>query len=272
MIPEPFSQLQLRLDDGSSATICPYGAHVLSWRTSDGKEQLFLSKTAVYQAGMPIRGGVPIIFPQFNETGPLARHGFARNQVWQIVNHKSDRILCKLAHKAPIHAIWPHRFIAMLEVQLLANQLKITLRVTNNSDHVYSFTAALHTYLRVAGIKKVKVTGLKDTKYLDTLTGNNEVFSDKQLTVSGEVDSIFYDVPREISLEEPGRSLSIGLKGFKDLVVWNPGSANGAKIKDLEPKGFDRFLCLEPASIGIPVELPVGETWEGCQTLTLGGA
>ena len=63
-----------------------------SWRdcsaSGDELEYLFLSKTAALDQSKPIRGGIPICFPQFGGFGKLSAHGFARNRVWtQIRTH-----------------------------------------------------------------------------------------------------------------------------------------------------------------------------------------
>ena len=77
--------LALRTSDGSSATVLLHGAHALSWVPAGQGEQFYLSPSSSYAAVAPIRGGVPVIFPQFSGQGPLQRHGFARNMVWELV-------------------------------------------------------------------------------------------------------------------------------------------------------------------------------------------
>lgn len=57
----------------SSVKIHHYGATILSW-TVDGKEQLFLSSKAVLNGTKAIRGGIPLVFPQFGP-GVLTQHG-----------------------------------------------------------------------------------------------------------------------------------------------------------------------------------------------------
>src|SRR6478735_9573563 len=68
---------------GAQATILRHGAHVTSWATADGRERLFLSERAVLAPGKAIRGGVPIVFPQFSGRGTLPKHGFARVLPWE---------------------------------------------------------------------------------------------------------------------------------------------------------------------------------------------
>lgn len=57
---------------------------------------LFISSKAIFQEGKAIRGGIPVIFPQFGP-GPLPQHGFARNMKWNLeyVNHFND-------HESPL--------------------------------------------------------------------------------------------------------------------------------------------------------------------------
>ena len=74
----------LRSSDGATATIADHGAHLLSWCPAGGMEALYLSPTSRYGATDAIRGGVPVIFPQFGEQGPGKRHGFARVRRWDL--------------------------------------------------------------------------------------------------------------------------------------------------------------------------------------------
>ena len=76
--------LQIRSMDGASAIITLYGAQVVSWKTADGKEQLFCSRLSALDGSRAIRGGIPIIYPQFAEQGTGQRHGFARLTKWAV--------------------------------------------------------------------------------------------------------------------------------------------------------------------------------------------
>ena len=50
---------------GSAARIFLHGATLTSFRDEHGTECLFTSERAVWDARAPIRGGVPLVFPQF---------------------------------------------------------------------------------------------------------------------------------------------------------------------------------------------------------------
>ncbi|HEX5871641.1 MAG TPA: hypothetical protein VFY65_14540, partial [Longimicrobium sp.] len=79
-------KLRLTHASGGTAEVYLHGAHVASWVPAGGSEAMFLSRAATLAPGEAIRGGVPVIFPQFASRGPLAKHGFARVQPWKRVD------------------------------------------------------------------------------------------------------------------------------------------------------------------------------------------
>ena len=83
--------------DGATALVALHGAHVLSWQPADGRERLFLSDRAVFDGQAAIRGGIPVVFPQFAERGPLRKHGFARTAPWTFRGVNEDAALFELA-------------------------------------------------------------------------------------------------------------------------------------------------------------------------------
>jgi len=76
--------------DGAEATIALYGAHLVSWKGADGRERMFVSEKSVLDGSRAIRGGVPVIFPQFAERGTGMRHGFARVSTWRLEDSGLD--------------------------------------------------------------------------------------------------------------------------------------------------------------------------------------
>lgn len=263
--------LRVRAPDGAEATVLAHGAHLVSWIPAGGEEQIYLSPDARYGAGASIRGGVPVIFPQFSTRGPLPRHGFARTRPWTVtetaVRGAHAIGVLRLTDDEETRAIWPHRFEAELTVVLAGGELELELAVTNLGDTPLAFTAALHTYLRSADARRLQLEGLQGCGYEDALTGENHVQWSDVVTVAGEIDRIYRDVARTLTLRELGRRVEIGIDGFRDVVVWNPGPEQARKLSDLPDDGWLQMLCVEAASIHEPVEVAAGDTWTGRQRL-----
>jgi glucose-6-phosphate 1-epimerase len=260
----------LQTRDGARAEIHRHGAHVTSWRPADGRERLFLSSRSGFGGSAAIRGGVPVIFPQFAGEGPLPKHGFARNRPWSFVGIEAggSAVRFRLQDSGETRAIWPHAFQAELRVALSGAQLEISLSVFNVGNQSLSFTTALHTYLRVSAISETTVHGLQGLRYRDTAAGGVERSeSAAALNILGEVDRIYFDAPARLQLREPGALTEVRQSGFVDTVVWNPGPQRAAALSDLEADGWKRFLCVEAAVVGRPVQLAPGAGWSGTQTL-----
>jgi D-hexose-6-phosphate mutarotase len=59
-------------------------------------------------------------------------------------------------------------------------------------------------------------------------------------------------------------TLLLGQDGFTDVVVWNPGAADAARLADLADAEYRRFICIEPALIE-PDMLAPGAQWTAHQ-------
>lgn len=264
----------LRADDGALAEIHRHGAHVTSWRpVGDVEDRLYLSPRSEFGPSAAIRGGVPVIFPQFAAEGPLPRHGFARTSLWSLgciareANGTAEAELV-LRDSRETRAIWDVAFNAVLAVSVVARRLAITLRVQNVGDQAFSFTAALHTYLRVHDIGDAEIHGLRGTPY--RVSGDRTLVTDDadRLVVTDYLDRVYVGAPSRLELRERDRSTVLETEGFPDAVVWNPGRERAASLHDLEPGGERHFVCIEAAVVQTPVTLGAGRQWSGTQTLT----
>ncbi|MBI4756284.1 MAG: D-hexose-6-phosphate mutarotase [Betaproteobacteria bacterium] len=265
--------MRLTAPDGACAIVTLHGAHVVSWRPAGGDERLFLSPRSAFAAGSAIRGGIPVIFPQFAARGPLPKHGFARTREWVPDESRVGRDFAtatlRLESDEATLAIWPSPFAAELTVAVGVNRLDVELEVENPGPQPLRFSAALHTYLRVDEVETVQLGGLRDTTYLDATHGDAETTDDAtSLSFSAEIDRIYLDAPTDLLLTEPTRRSAIHAEGFPDVVVWNPWDTKCAALADMEPLGFRRMLCVEAAVVGRPVALDSGESWWGRQSLT----
>ena len=259
----------LSAPDGARAEVTRHGAHVISWVPAQGGEQLFLSRRSEFRPGAAIRGGVPVIFPQFAGRGALPKHGFARTQPWELLSNEGGVAELALQDSPATRAIWPVAFRLEYRVAVGGQALAMTLRVVNTGTQAFSFTAALHTYLRVADVRLAAVEGLQGLRYIDSAHAEQESLEqNEQITFPGEVDRIYLGTQQPVRLIQKDSRLSVQAEGFADTVVWNPGPVKGAALADLHPAGFLEFVCIESAAIGQAVQLEPDESWQGTQTLT----
>ena len=255
--------------DHASVLISNQGAQVLSWCTADGVERLFLSRTASRQLGHAIRGGVPIIFPQFGGAGPL-RHGFARTMDWSLVDASDTHACYELSSSDETLRIWPHAFQLEYEIRLFPGRLSMTLEVENIGLNPFSFTGALHTYLRVASLDEAFVRGLKGRPFIDEVSEMQLIDAEPTLKFDGLIDRLYPDAaPQEVLTHTGFGDIKIVSEGFTDLVLWNPGRTASALLADLDPGGFENFACVESAIVQNPISLAAGGKWQGSQTLIL---
>lgn len=277
-LPPGLPVVDLVAPDGARARVSLQGGHILSWQPAGAREQLYLSPRSEFVAGKAIRGGVPVCFPQFAERGPLAKHGFARTLPWELVSHdtgKEDSLaVLRLRDSEATRAVWPHAFELELSVRIGGRELDIELACENLGDAPLQFTAALHTYLRVADLDDVSVEGLAGLRYWDSIK-QAEALQRMDLLLTGEkgvldLDRIYFGVnERPLLVTEDRRQVVIRQQGFEDAVVWNPGPERCARLADMPPEGWSEMLCVEAASIGRPVVLQPGESWVGRQSLGL---
>jgi glucose-6-phosphate 1-epimerase len=243
----------LRAPDGAEATVTLFGAHLVSWKDAGGRARLFCSARSALDGSRAIRGGVPVIFPQFGERGDGMRHGFARVSNWRLAASgvKDGAAFARFAlapsDLAPqLAAAWPHTFALELFVSVRGGELELTLDVRNKGADAFAFAAALHTYHLVDDVAQVRIGGVEK----------------EMLAIDGKLDKVYEDVGPTISLESGADWLILEQEGFTDAVVWNPGAEDAAALSDLEDEEYRRFVCIEPALLG-PLTLEPGAKWRG---------
>jgi len=262
---------------GSSADIYLNGGHVTSWIPAGGREVLFMGKTATFAPGDPIRGGIPVVWPQFANLGGLPQHGFARKSEWRLADEadspdETSSVKLVLTDDHKTRELWPYHFRTELTVSIDDKSLTVQLDAFNTGDEVFSFTAGLHTYIAVADIRESAIRGFTGKWYLDKTQGGNETKDDaKKLVITDETDRVYLKAPKKVDVEDRGnnRRIEVRSSGFKDAVVWNPWAEKVTGFIGLDPLDYMRMVCVEAAQIGTPVELKPGTTWSGSQTLAM---
>ncbi|CAG8767374.1 14111_t:CDS:2, partial [Dentiscutata erythropus] len=235
-----------------------------------------------------IRGGIPLIFPQFAkasepsaETANLPQHGIARVSTWKWlgVDVDNDEELsarfCLTDAQVPenLHKEWPKKFELIFIVTLTANTLKNTLEVKNKGAEPFDFNALLHTYYYVPDISKVSIKGLNNITYIDKVTNFTRALDAKDsITIDQETDRIYENVPRDeflIDLCQPDGVGNFTLKkiNLKDTVVWNPWIDKARSMSDFDDEEYKNMVCVEPGTVTEYVKLEADKTWECGQIL-----
>lgn len=261
--------------DGARVTAALHGGHVLSWRTADGVERLYLSSMAVFDGQAAIRGGVPVCFPQFNQRGPLPKHGLVRHLPWQLAAEDvpADALVLTRRDDDATRALWPAGFALRLSAQLAPQRLRIALEVRNTGDAPWSFTMALHTYLRVDDVTQARLEGLQGAARWDAVRDRRFPEDAPALRFGEEFDSVFSAPGAPLTLVQPRGQLTIAQsESCTETVVWNPGPQLAASLPDLPDDGWRQMLCVEAAHIDTPVTLAPGERWEAWQELRVAPA
>ena len=165
----PLEHVILEGADGSRCWITLHGAQVVRWTGPAGDEP-----------PAAIRGGIPICWPQFNDRGGLAKHGFARNRPWTVEevgvssrggSDRKHRVVLKLCADDGTRGAdgYAASFTALLSIQLLgaAGELRMELTVSNDGDGEMQFALAFHTYFAIGNIRECAVRGLKGSSMIN---------------------------------------------------------------------------------------------------------
>ncbi|CAN7558231.1 D-hexose-6-phosphate mutarotase [Pseudoduganella sp. LjRoot289] len=243
--------------DGAQAVVALYGAHLLSWKTADGKERLFLSARSPMDGSAAIRGGVPVIFPQFSTRGDGQRHGVARLSNWRLGEHGPDADgvhaefeLTQDDVPAQLAQGWPHAFALRLRFTLRGDTLHMRFKVRNSGAEDFSFACALHTYYAAGDFERSSLHGLEQG----------------EIAFGPALDNI-YAAPPALELRTADSTLQLEQQGFTEWVVWNPGAEGAAKLADMADHEWRQFLCIEPARVNKQV-LAAGAEWTGQHSIT----
>lgn len=264
--------LALELPGGDSAWLALQGAQVLSW-VSGGQEQLYLSPQALADGHSPIRGGIPVCFPQFNQRGPLPKHGLVRQMAWGVAQGPSaegDAVSVVLALRADELAAsaWGQACVVQLQVRLSPGRLCTTLHLHNQGDQAWSFTGALHTYLAVQDATQAELTGLGGQAEWDAVLDVHASAAPSQ-RFGTEFDRVYTAPAQALTLQDGARRLSITQSAtWPQQVVWNPGPTKCTSLADMPPDGWRQMLCVEAACVDEPVVVAPSAQWSGWQALS----
>jgi glucose-6-phosphate 1-epimerase len=268
-----------------------FGATVTSWRC-DGNEKIFVSPLALFNGVKAVRGGIPVVFPQFGQPlSTMPQHGFARTLNWSVASHKytDDSALISLRLDSNEHtlSVWPHPFSLNYVVTITSKDLSCSLEITNTGDAPFKCQALLHTYFRVPDSRLLSIYGFNNLNYRDkTRGGETFLDSDKTIHISQEVDRVYVSggasarIP-DITISEHvhGSEMQVSKRAMlcselqcqdipSDTVLWNPWIEKSIALADLSDDGYISFVCVEPGVVANWTEVNASEKLILSQTLT----
>ncbi|CAI5737668.1 unnamed protein product [Hyaloperonospora brassicae] len=292
--------VKLKHPSGSSAEVFLFGAHVKSFRAAVDPELdiLFMSKGSFLDGIKPIRGGIPLIFPNFGSLEGFPSHGFARITNWTLVSHEDAKekespsvATFSMASSDSTRTIWPVDFELTYEVKLYADQLKTALHVRNTFEKPIDFHALLHNYLWVDDVrdKGVQVKGLKGVEYFDKVSKTNETETRELIDFSAQTDNVYRNAPdlvsaiikgvkaidRTVTVEKSGSITggagtksgvrdpdeAKGVETETDIVLWNPWAERAATMEDFVAEEYKNMVAIEPGRVSEKQVLPNGQTY-----------
>lgn len=257
----------------SEGLVYRHGAHVMAWTPAGAEPVLWQSGKSEYAPGKPIRGGVPVCFPWFGpgRTGAMAPpHGLARLVPWRLLAAAADHdgtALLRLELTAadvagqPAADAFPADAVLRYDVRL-GRSLELSLTVEAGGTAL-DFEEALHTYLTVGDVTKVRVRGLDSARYLDkTLAGTPERIQEGDVTFDGETDRVYFSAGA-VTVDDPvlDRRILVEKSGSAATVVWNPWIAKAAAMPDYGNDEWPGMVCVEAANaLDAAITLEPGES------------
>lgn len=242
------------------------GGQVLQAWTGLGNDILYLSPLSLDNAA-PARGGVPVLFPQFADRGPLPKHGFARTMPWtlkqEIVSHAAHSVTYELAIGPRQLADWPHAARLVLQAEVGHQGLHLNLCVINTGASAFTWTGGLHPYFVTDDVQACSLTGLAGLPVQDRYDSSLRVQSEGSLYYSGQVFERLYDGCPPLTLSSGPRQLVLSASGFEQWMVWTPGRTGGDALPDLPEGGWRQFVCIEPVCVTRPVTLQPSAVFTG---------
>jgi galactose mutarotase-like enzyme len=275
-----------------SATIAAQGAELVSLKDAAGAELL-------WQAGPEWPRHAPVLFPivgrlagdTLRHNGAsyrLTQHGFARDSLFECIEHADDRIVLRLRDNEKTRAAYPFAFQLDLIYRLDADGLSVTSRVTNPGTEALPFCIGAHPAFRwplTEGVAKdhyaltfeadeastvrTIVDGLLGPPAPSPLDGRalalrNDLFAHDALVFP----AVASRAVRFAALDAHAapRALRVSWRGYTDLGLWSrPAGAPFLCIEPwrgmASPKGWDGPFVEKPGIVLLPPGEAIDFEW-----------
>lgn len=259
---------------GAEAKVNPFGATLTSYKTENGREIIFVSSLAKRDGSKAIRGGIPLVFPQFGQPDKeMPQHGFLRCNLWKSKDNYEDETgaaCCdfSLSLKDVVKARGGKWSVenteidceVVLTVKVTAFTIRTILNIQNTGSVNFDFQTLFHTYYTVEGGQALNkslcnVKGLIGYSVEDKVTGDKYIQADNDIIVDREVDRIFFNSSKpDLDLVlSTGSNIKIQANALVDevktnvsVVVWNPFIEKSKKLSDFDDEEYHSMICVEP--------------------------
>ena len=250
--------------NGAEAHVYFHGAHVLHYQPAGQAPVLWQSSKSWFEAGKPIRGGIPLCWPWFgahpsDSTQPA--HGIARLTEWLPVSSGATDSATELT----LRFLGAPGIPATLELSVvLSDALTVTLTTRNTGSQPMTLSEGLHTYCAISDIRAISVTGLEGGQYVDMMQPDQPVVPQTgAVTFDKQIDRRYIRTTRVCTIIDPGlkRRIVIGKEGSQTTVVWNPWIEKAALMPDFGNEEYPEMVCVEAANCGPDtLQLEPGQT------------
>lgn len=286
----PTRILKLKTAGGAECEIYLFGATVTKFKTASGKDLIWLSSTAKLDGSKAIRGGIPLVFPQFGQPiKEMAQHGFARNNLWEFKSEKSSdtcvSVCLSLDNTVATHEAWAFPYKLEFDIVLEDFKLTTTYRVINTGPEPFKFQSLQHTYLNVTDISATSVVGLQNERFLDKASADPSALNldvRAQADIKEFTDRVYVNVNARnntpIVVKCPTGDIVVHGSAYfndpanvipSDTVMWNPWAEKAKGMGDFDDDGYNKMLCIEPGLIADFHVLPPASEMGLVQVLSL---
>jgi len=294
-----FTRTLTHTTSGASCQINGFGACLLSYKTggADGRECIFLSRDAKLDGSKAIRGGIPLVFPQFGHPDKsMPQHGFLRTNFWKADDSSAydNPEGAGIAFTLELKDVKNSRGGAWGEdteydcsfsynVKIDSKTITTTLEIMNIGQKAFPFQTLLHTYYLVdenAALdgSKCYVNGLEGYLVADKVSGSHYTCGSEPIVIEGLTDRVYTPtagrdiVDVTVGVGE-GKSLKIVASGTcggeilpVSCVVWNPNKEKANSMSDFGDEQYHNMICVEPGILGNTASLEPGQSATLTQT------
>lgn len=233
-----------------SAIVSLQGAQLLEFKTQNGEPLLWVSPHCDFTPGTALRGGIPICLPWFGPQPGKPKHGFARNNFWQLADARrlaDGSVELEFLFVSYLNSLFAFDFSAELRMTL-GNSIRLELAVNNTDEEDFDCSWVLHNYFTVRHLNDVYVRGLTDRDYIDSLDSNSIKHQHGDVRFENAVDRVYPDIQNNLQIMGTP-TIEITHHNCPSVVVWNPGSEAAAAIADIGAGQEQFYICVERGAV-----------------------